>query len=86
VDRPTPPARRARAGARVINDELQQVLTGASVRTEAFITLVVPESRLGKAAKEAGRGIEGRAQVLYSQMAESKPSSRGGRDAPASPG
>lgn len=71
---------------RVINDELQQVLTGASVRTEAFITLVVPESRLGKAAKEAGRGIDGRAQVLYSQMAEIEAQLKGGMGAPASPG
>lgn len=66
------------AQVRVINDELQQVLTGASVRTEAFITLVVPESRLGKAAKEAGRGIDGRAQVLYSQMAEIEAQLKGG--------
>lgn len=63
---------------KVINDELQQVLTGASVRTEAFVTIVVPESRLGKAAKESGRGIEGRAQVLYSQMAEVEAQLKGG--------
>ncbi len=55
---------------RTINDELQQVLTGASVRTEAFITIIVPESRLGKAARESGRGVEGRAHVLYAHMAE----------------
>lgn len=55
---------------RVVNDELQQVLTGASVRTEAFVTIVAPEAKLGRAAKESGRGVEGRAQVLYSQMAE----------------
>ena len=55
---------------RVINDELQQVLTGASVRTEAFVTLVVPETRLGRAARESGRGVEGRAQVLHALMGE----------------
>ena len=63
--------------ARVVNDELQAALTGASVRTEAFITLVVPEARLGKAAKEAGGGVEGRARVLYSLMAECDAQLRG---------
>ena len=63
---------------RVINDELQQVLTGASVRTEAYVSIVVPEARLGKAAKESGRGIEGRAQVLYALMAEIEAQLKGG--------
>ena len=67
--------------ARVVNDELQAALTGGCVRTEAFITLVVPESRLGRAAKEAGGGLEGRARVLYSLMAEvRRPAARSGRD------
>ena len=61
-----------------INDELQHVLTGASVRTEAFVTIVIPESRLGRAAKESGRGIDGRAQVLYCQMAEIEAQLKGG--------
>ena len=51
--------------ARVVNDELQASLTGASVRTEAFVTVVVPESRLGRDAKEAGGGFDGRARVLH---------------------
>lgn len=63
---------------RAINDELQQVLTGASVRTEAYVSIVVPETRLGKAAKESGRGIEGRAQVLYTLMAEIEAQLRAG--------
>ena len=63
--------------ARVVNDELQAALTGGCVRTEAFITLVVPESRLGKAAKEAGGGLAGRARVLYSVMAECDAQLRG---------
>lgn len=58
------------AGARAVNDDLQRVLTSASVRTEAFVTLVVPETRIAKAAREAGGGVEGRAQVLYGLMAE----------------
>ena len=66
---------------RVINDELQHVLTGASVRTEAFVTIVVPETRLGKAAKESGRGVEGRAQVLYALMAEIEAQLKGGMGA-----
>ncbi len=63
---------------RIINDELQQILTGASVRTEAFVTVVVPETRLARAAKEAGRGIDARAQVLYGVMAEIEAQLKGG--------
>jgi len=63
---------------RAINDDLQRVLTQASVRTEAFVTIVVPETRIGKAAREAGRGIEGRAQVMYGLMAEVEAQLRGG--------
>jgi hypothetical protein len=69
--------RDAPAVARVVNDELQTALTGGCVRTEAFITLVVPESRLGRAAKEAGGGLEGRARVLYSLMSECDAQLRG---------
>ena len=58
------------AQARTINDELQARLTRASVRTEAFVTVVVPESRIGKEAKESGGGFEGRARVLYGVIAE----------------
>ena len=68
----------APAVARLVNDELQSALRGASVRTEAFITLVVPESRLAKAAKEAGGGLQGRARVLYSLMGECDAQLRGG--------
>lgn len=50
--------------ARRINDELHHALAGGSVRTEAFVTFVVPESRLAKDAKEAGGGLAGRAQSL----------------------
>ena len=41
---------------RVINNEIQQALTQASVRTESFVTIVVPETRIGKAAREAAVG------------------------------
>jgi hypothetical protein len=56
--------------ARQVNDLLGQMLTPASVRTEAFITIVVGESRIAKAAREAGGGLDGRACVLRGVMAE----------------
>ena len=55
---------------RAVNDDLHRFLTGASVRTEAYLSIVVPESRLAKAAREAGRGLPARAQVMYALMAE----------------
>jgi len=69
--------------ARAINDDLQRVLTQASVRTEAFVTIVVPETRIGKAARESGRGVEGRAQVMYGLMAEVEAQLKGGLGAVA---
>ena len=62
--------RGAPALARTVNDDLQTHLTGACVRTEAFVTLVVPEARLAKPGKEAGGGLDGRARVLTSLMGE----------------
>ena len=56
--------------ARAVNDDLQTHLTGACVRTEAFLTLVVPETRLAKPGKEAGGGLDGRARVLTSLTGE----------------
>lgn len=65
------PTRTAAAGiARVVNDELHAALTGASVRTETFVTFTVPDQRLTKAAKGAGRGIHARARILYTLAAE----------------
>ena len=63
--------------ARRVNDDLQAGLTRASVRTEAFITLVVPEARIGRDAKESGGGIDGRARVLHSLTAEVEAHLRG---------
>ena len=42
----------------------------AGVRHEAFVTVVVPEHRIAKQAKEAGGGVDGRARVLYGVMGE----------------
>ena len=64
--------------ARTVNDELQAALTVASVRTEVFVTVVVPESRLAKHAKESGGGFEGRAAVLTALTGEVEAHLRGG--------
>ncbi|HEX8081468.1 MAG TPA: SCO6880 family protein [Jatrophihabitans sp.] len=54
--------------ALAVNAELAQVMTQAGVRHEAFVTVVVPEGRIAKQAKEAGGGVDGRARVLYGVM------------------
>lgn len=64
--------------ARQVNDGLQAGLTQASVRTETFVTLVVPEHRMARAARESGGGFDGRAQVLYGLMTEIESQLRGG--------
>ena len=63
--------------ARQVNDLLGQMLTPASVRTEAFVTIVVAEDRIAKPAKEAGGGIDGRARVLHGAMGEVESRLRG---------
>ena len=59
--------------ARRINDDLAAVLTSAAVRTEAFVTLTVAESRLSREARHAGGGTDGRARILYSLISEIDP-------------
>jgi len=73
----------APAQVRAVNDDLHRVLTNASVRTEAFVTIVVPETRIARAAREAGHGVEGRARVMYGLMAEVEAHLRGGLGATA---
>ena len=63
--------------ARTVNDQLAAALTRASVRTEAFLTVVVPETRLGREARRAGGGLDGRARVLYALMGEVEAHLRG---------
>ncbi len=53
-----------------VNTMLAQVLTPAAVRTEAFVTVVVGEDKIGRAAKECGGGVDGRGRVLHGVMAE----------------
>ena len=74
--RPTSPAL-----ATQVNDDLAATLARASVRTESFATIVVPETRLGREAREAGGGLEGRARVLYLLMGEVEAQLRGGLNA-----
>lgn len=68
----------APALATQINNDLAQGLTKASVRTEAFVTIVVPETRIAREAKESGGGLEGRARTLYLLMGEVEAQLRGG--------
>ena len=56
--------------SRRVNDDLAVSLTAASVRTEAFVTVVVAESVVAKPARQSGGGLEGRARVLYGLLAE----------------
>ena len=50
--------------ARNVNEQLAHVLSQAAVRTEAFVTIVAPEARLAKQAREFGRGIDARARAM----------------------
>jgi len=63
---------------RTVNTDLADTLTRASVRTEAFVTFVVPEARIGREARESGGGVSGRARVLCSLMGEIEAELRGG--------
>ncbi|WP_310961335.1 SCO6880 family protein [Nocardioides terrisoli] len=56
--------------ARRTNDQLSEQLMPASVRSEAFVSVVVGEDRISRSAKRAGGGIAGRARVLYGALSE----------------
>ena len=60
-----------------VTDLLSRTLIPASVRTEAFLTVVVGETRIARAAKESGGGVDGRARVLYGVMGEVESRLRG---------
>jgi hypothetical protein len=53
-----------------IRTQLNASINGAAVRTEAFVTVVVREDAIAKDARRAGRGIAGRARILYGILAE----------------
>jgi hypothetical protein len=63
--------------SRTVNDELKAGLARASVRTEEFVTIVIPETRIGREAKECGGGLAGRARVMYGLMGEVESQLRG---------
>lgn len=56
--------------ARRVNDTLAAQLMPAAVRSEAFVTVVVGEDKIGRPAKRAGGGVGGRARVLYGALGE----------------
>jgi hypothetical protein len=53
-----------------VNAQLDQMTAGAAVRREAFVTVVVRDDVINRDAKRAGRGVMGRARILYSVLAE----------------
>lgn len=63
--------------SRHVNDDLHQILASASVRAETFVSIVVPEARIARAAKEAGGGLAGRARILYQLAGEIEAHLRG---------
>lgn len=56
--------------SRHVNDALASQLMPACVRSEAFVTVVVSEERIGRIARRAGGGVLGRARVLYGALGE----------------
>jgi len=56
--------------SRLVNEQLAGMLSQAAVRTEAFVTVIVPDHRLAREAKEFGRGIDGRSRALALVRAE----------------
>jgi hypothetical protein len=65
--RPTEPQVSAR-----IHAELEASINGAAVRTETFVTVVVREDAIARDARRAGRGVVGRARILYGILAETE--------------
>jgi hypothetical protein len=53
-----------------IHAQIDGAMQGAAVRSEAFVTVVALEDTIGKDAKRAGRGVMGRARILYGMLAE----------------
>jgi hypothetical protein len=71
--------RNPRAPAAVIaaTDQLESLMASTAVRHEVFVTVAVAESKIRRAAKEAGGGVEGRARVLYRHLQEVEQRLRG---------
>lgn len=60
----------APALSRAVTADLAAVLPSVAVRSETFLTLVVPDARLARPAREAGGGADGRARVLHGLMGQ----------------
>lgn len=60
----------APAMALQVTNELSEAMISTGIRHEVFLTVVVPEARIAKQAKDAGGGVAGRARVLYGVMSE----------------
>lgn len=58
------------AVSRKINQQLDAMTAGAAVRREAFVTVVVREDIVSRDARRAGRGVQGRARILYSVLTQ----------------
>jgi len=53
-----------------IHAQIEAATHGAAVRSEAFVTVVVGEDQIGKDARRTGRGVLGRARILYGILGE----------------
>lgn len=60
----------APAVARAVNADLARAMGAAAVQHEAFLTVLAPEPRLARRAKEYGGGVDGRARALHAAMAQ----------------
>jgi hypothetical protein len=58
-------------------DELEALMRSTAVRHEVFVTVAVAESKIRRAAREAGGGVQGRARVLYRHLQEVEQRLRG---------
>ena len=63
--------------AATVSDDLAAGLSRASVRSEHFVTVVVPEARIARPAREAGGGLMGRSRELHLLMGEVEAQLRG---------
>ena len=61
---------RPRQLARRVHDELRHHLAPAANRTETFVTVVIPERRLRRAARSSPGALGGRSEVLTGMMTE----------------
>ncbi len=64
--------------ARQVSRDLDAWATRAAVRTDTYLTLLVPEARISRPARQSGGGLAGRLRVLASVAAELEPALRHG--------